>query len=282
MIVITDSGSTKADWIFCSTAGEQVSRQTMGLNPFFHSSDVIEEVLMRDLASTIDLSQVEAVHYYGAGCSDDKRVQIMHAGLQRVFRQADIHVEHDLLAAARATCGREPGIACILGTGSNSCLYNGRDILDNVTSLGYLVGDEGSGSHLGKYLIRAYFYRELPEELMQQFGNEFAADKTRVLDQIYGPSPNVYLASLATFMHQHLDSEYIRELAKSSFREFVQRHVLKYEGCATLPVHFIGSIAFHFREVLQEILTECQLHHGIILQKPISSLVDFHLQDANS
>ncbi len=254
----------------------------MGLNPFFHSSDFIEEVLNRDLVPTTDVSAVQAVYYYGSGCSDEKRVQIMTEGLQRIFTHAKVHVEHDLLAAARATCGHTPGIACILGTGSNSCLFDGQEILDNVTSLGYLVGDEGSGSHLGKYLIRAYFYRELPAELMEKFRTEIAPNKTQVLDQIYGKTPNVYLASLATFVHQNLDSPFMRELAKSSFREFMKRHVLKYEGHKHLPIHFIGSVAFHFRELIREVLSEFHLQEGVCIPKPIASLVTYHLNHSNS
>ncbi|MCF8236675.1 MAG: hypothetical protein K9I85_00825 [Saprospiraceae bacterium] len=282
MIVITDSGSTKADWIFTSRDGQELSLQTMGLNPFLHSADQIEEVLNRDLVPVADVTGVNAVYYYGAGCSDEKRVHIMTDGLRRVFTRATIHVEHDLLAAARATCGNSPGIACILGTGSNSCLYDGGDILDNVASLGYIVGDEGSGSHLGKYLIRAFFYRELPDELMAAFRKEIAPDKSMVLDQIYGPAPNVYLASLATFIHEHLGSTYLQELAKSSFREFISRHVLKYEGHERLPIHFIGSIAFYFKDLLLEVLSEFHLQKGVIIPKPIAPLVSYHRQHSFS
>lgn len=276
MIVVTDSGSTKADWVFAASDGTCTLFQTMGLNPFFHPADQIEQVLGQELAPLADLATVEAVYFYGAGCSDDKRVGIMTEGLLRIFPNARISVDHDLLAAARATCGHEPGIACILGTGSNSCLFDGRDIQDNITSLGYLVGDEGSGSHLGKYLIRAYFYREMPAQIAERFRQEFASDKSAVLDQIYGATPNVYLASLATFAHKHLDTPFIRELALRSFRTFIQRHVLKYPNSQDLPVHFIGSIAYHFGDLLLEVLQEFQLTPGVILRKPIDRLVAYH------
>ncbi len=280
MIVVTDSGSTKADWVFATPKGTHSLVQTMGLNPFFHSADVIERVLGDELVPHADLAMVDAVYFYGSGCSDAKRVGIMTDGLQRVFPKAYIQVDHDLLAAARATCGHEQGIACILGTGSNSCLFDGIHILDNITSLGYLVGDEGSGSHLGKYLIRGYFYREMPSHIASKFCIEFASDKSAVLDQIYGTSPNVYLASLATFVHQHLEEPYIRDLAMTSFRTFIQRHILKYPNHQELPVHFIGSIAYHFGDLLHDILKEFQLSPGIILRKPIDRLVAYHQEQA--
>lgn len=276
MFVVTDSGSTKADWIFCTPNGPQSLVQTMGLNPFFHPAEMVEQVLQRDLAPQADLNQVEALYFYGAGCSDTKRVSIMTEGLRRVFPNAAIHVEHDLLAAARATCGHHAGIACILGTGSNSCLYDGSEIVDNITSLGYLVGDEGSGSHLGKYLIRGFFYREMPTHIADAFRVEFASDKTFVLDQIYGATPNVYLASLATFAHKHLDEPYIRELAMASFRTFISRHIFKYADHKELPIHFIGSIAYHFGDLLHEVLKEFQCTPGVILRKPIDRLVTYH------
>ena len=279
MIVVTDSGSTKADWIFADQNGYEELFRTRGLNPFFHPADIIESVLQAELAPQADLSQVDTVYYYGAGCSDDKRVDIMSQGLQRIFTHASIHVEHDLLAAARATCGTDIGIACILGTGSNSCLYDGQRILDNVPSMGFLVGDEGSGCHLGKYLVRAYFYREMPKEVEGLFRDEVASDKTVILDHIYGQKPNVYLASLAEFMTRHLDQPFIRELAMKSFREFIRRHVMKYDGHHHYPIHFVGSIAFHFRELLHEALREFGLQEGEVIRKPIQNLVSYHLSD---
>lgn len=279
MIVVTDSGSTKADWIFADQTGFEELVRTRGLNPFFHPADTIESVLQAELATQIDLTQVDTVHYYGAGCSDEKRVAIMYDGLKRIFTQASIYVEHDLLAAARATCGDDIGIACILGTGSNSCLYDGQRILDNVPSMGFLVGDEGSGCHLGKYLVRAFFYREMPKEVEDLFREEISSDKTAVLDQIYGQKPNVYLASLAEFMARHRDQPFIRELAMKSFREFIQRHVIKYEGHHRYPIHFVGSIAFHFRELLHETLREFGLCEGEVIRKPIKNLVSYHLTD---
>lgn len=276
MIAVTDSGSTKADWIFTDREGREVAIATRGLNPFLHTEEQIRSMLLADLGEGVDREAVEAVHFYGAGCSDEKRCACMAAGLQSVFPHASIYVEHDLLAAARATCRNEAGIACILGTGSNSCRFDGREITDNIPSLGYLPGDEGSGSHIGKELLRAYYYREMPPGLAEAFHREVAADKTAVWDQIYGPQPNVYLASLAAFAGRHLGDPYCRALAGRCFRDFLQRHVMKYENAREWPIHFVGSIAVHFREVLEEQMNELGLQPGRFLQKPIRDLALYY------
>lgn len=278
MIAIVDSGSTKADWVFIPGQGGEIHLQTRGINPFLHSPGLIEEMLREDLGHRLPtIGLVEKVYFYGAGCSDAKRCENMSEGLSRIFTQATMYVEHDLLAAARATCLMEPGIACILGTGSNSCQYDGRQIIDNITSLGYLVGDEGSGSHIGKELLRAYYYREMPESLATAFLKEVAEDKTEVMDQIYGPKPNVYLASLSRFALRHLHEPYTRELVASCFVSFLERHVAKYQGAKHLPVHFVGSIAWHFREVLEEVLSTKGYQKGRWIQQPVRELVTYHL-----
>lgn len=282
MIVVTDSGSTKADWIFAQDGGQEHQVRTAGVNPFLHTSHQITDMVGHVLSGAAPVQDVDEVYFYGAGCSDEKRCQIMHNGLRSIFPNANIHVEHDLLAAARAACGRDPGIACILGTGSNSCAYDGTRIIDNVPSLGYLVGDEGSGCHLGKSLLKAYYYREMPEDLAKEFKDELAFDKTAVFDQIYGDKPNVYMASLSEFITRRQDQPFARSLASECFREFLQRHVLKYDSHLELPIHFVGSIAFLYREILQEVLDSMGLQFGKVVRKPISELVAFHLDDGQS
>lgn len=279
MIVVTDSGSTKADWIFANSSGFQQLVRTVGINPFLHGADLITEMVGRDLRDAAPVEEVEEVFFYGAGCSDEKRCRIMQEGLSAIFPKAEIFVEHDLLAAARAACGREPGIACILGTGSNSCAYDGSLIIDNVPSLGYLVGDEGSGSHLGKSLLKAYYYREMPNDLKLEFQQEMASDKTAVFDQIYGEKPNVYLASLSEFLTRRLDHPFAVEMASQCFREFFQRHVFKYENCHRLPIHFVGSIAFLYQDIIFDVLNKMGLHPGRVIRKPIQELVNFHLHE---
>ena len=278
MIAIADSGSTKADWMFVRNK-EWFSASTMGFNPFYHSSNLVASTLKKDLADVIDVSEIKAVYFYGAGCSSPDKNEIIHLGLQAVFNNAVILVEHDLLGAARAVCGHKEGIACILGTGSNSCLYNGIDVIDNVSNLGYLVGDEGSGSHLGKMLIRGYFYRELPQDIQTAFEANFPGGKKAILNNIYSNGPaNVYLASFAKFCSDHKDHIYIQRLVNEAFGEFIRRHIRKYKNHNDLPINFIGSVAYHFKDILKMALDERNLILGDVIKKPIDNLVHFHLR----
>ncbi|WP_020535700.1 hypothetical protein [Lewinella cohaerens] len=281
MKVIVDSGSTKADWKFLS-GEEETSLHTMGFNPVFHSSDQIEQEVNKAFKGIVDLEQEAEIYFYGSGCWDQKRKVIIENGLKRVFTNAKIDVHHDLLGAARATCGNDPGISCIIGTGSNTCLYDGKDVIDNVTNLGYLCGDEGSGTHLGKKLIRHYFYRELPKELEAAFEVFVGGGKQKILDTVYdGTPPNVYLASFTRFMSEHVDHPFIQRILYRSFAEFIDRHVRKYPGHLKLPVHFIGSIAYVFQDMLKIVLTERAMHHGIFIKQPIDNLVAYHREFAH-
>jgi glucosamine kinase len=279
MLVIVDSGSTKADWQIVYPDGKKELISTMGFNPFFHNSERVVSELKKDFTTHVDCPKVKQLYFYGAGCSDDERCKTIKLGLSIIFPNATIEVHHDLLACARATCGTNPGISCIIGTGSNTCLYDGHDIIDNVSNLGYLLGDEGSGSHLGKMLIRAYFYRELPEDIKANFELAYPEGKRAILNKIYGDAPNVYLASFAKFVSSHKDNFYIQKLVSQAFEQLIQRHILKYNGCHTIPIHFIGSIAFHFQDILRMTLEIYELQLGIVIKKPIDNLVDYHLKN---
>lgn len=276
MKIIVDSGSTKADWKFIS-GNEETTLHTMGFNPVFISSNEIEDEINKAFKGVVDLQQPAEIYFYGSGCWDKKRQVVIENALTRVFTNSKVKVYHDLLAAARATCGNEPGISCIIGTGSNTCLYDGVDVIDNVTNLGYLCGDEGSGTHLGKKLIRHYFYRELPKDLEEVFEQFAGGGKQKILDTIYsGTPPNVYLASFTRFMSEHIDHPFIQHILYRSFAEFINRHVRKYKGHLSLPVHFIGSIAYVFQDMLKIVLTERAMQHGIFIKQPIDNLVAYH------
>ena len=283
MLIIVDSGSTKADWQIIYPDGKQELHSTMGFNPFFHDETRVERELKKDFATKVAVNKVTAVYFYGAGCSDKMRCDIIKRGLQRVFTQAEtIEVQHDLLASARATCGTAAGIACIIGTGSNTCLYDGQNIVDNVSNLGYLLGDEGSGSHLGKFLLRAFFYRELPDDIEALFTAEYGDDKRVFLNNMYAKEGvNVYLASFAKFFSAHRTHFYIQKLAAEAFTQLVQRHILKYDGCHHIPINFVGSVAHHFQDILKVVLDEHDLKMGIIIKKPIDKLVEYHLKNIN-
>ena len=277
MLLIADASSTKADWAWVAKDGEASYAHTKGFNPVVHPKALLEteiELLATELLPGLQPSEV---HYYGAGCWDYTRKVPIKEALAQVYPQAEIVVMHDLLGAARAACGDEPGIACILGTGSNTCLYDGRDVIDNVTNLGFMLGDEGSGSHLGKEFLRAYFYRELDQDLHDAFEVYAKVDKGDILNNIYGTDiPNTYLASFTRFMGQHLDHPLIQKIIFESFGQFLDRHVRKYQGHLNVPVHYIGSIAYHFRTILQAAMAERNLRMGSFVHKPIEALAGYH------
>ncbi|MFN7116884.1 MAG: hypothetical protein ACK4TA_08810, partial [Saprospiraceae bacterium] len=262
MIVVVDSGATKADWKVVDGTESQIIH-SMGLSPVFHTEDFMYQEISKAFAGKIPTQKVEHVYYYGTGCWDGGRKGIVELALRRVFANAEILVEHDLLGAARAACGREPGIACILGTGSNSCLFDGENITDNVTNLGYMLGDEGSGVALGKMLIKAYFYREMPRDLMPAFEIFHPGGRPAILDKVYGKeTPNVYLASFMPFYAQHRDHFFIQMLLHDAFAEFIDRHARKYSGHLSIPVNFVGSVAFHFQNILRIVLEERAMRPG--------------------
>ena len=277
MIVVVDSGSTKADWVVVSDNHTEMIH-TMGFNPIYHSSDLIRQKVAEGFSENgIDPHPVTHVFYYGTAIWDDNKRKVIEKALGQVFTDAEVEVEHDLLGAARSTCGNSPGISCILGTGSNTCKYDGKDIVDNVTNLGYFIGDEGSGAHLGKALVKAYFYRELPQDLIAPLEELVPGGKEEFLTNIYNkPSPNVYLASLTRFIGAHRDHFFIQRLVADSFSEFIDRHVRKYSGHLSLPIHFIGSIAYHFKDFLTTLLEERGMQSGNFIKKPVDTLVDYH------
>ncbi len=281
MIAVVDSGSSKADWKLVGK--ERVwSVHTMGFNPVFHTSEAIRRELDAAFEPDVPKSDVRQLFYYGSGCWDAKRKSVIAHALKDVFGNAQLEIEHDLLGAARATCGNDRGIACIIGTGSNSCLYDGHDVIDNVENLGYLIGDEGSGTHLGKQLIRAYFYRELPHDLIAPFETAFPGGKTAILDKLYGnETPNVFLASFSRFLSEHRHHFFIQKLLYRRLSEFIDRHVRKYEGHLSIPVHFIGSVAYYFQDIIKIILEERAMQPGIFIKNPIDRLVAFHAEHQN-
>ncbi len=279
MIAVIDSGSTKADWKFLSPNAYPISITTMGFNPYYHDESIILPKIKSAFDGQIAPLELTKIFYYGAGCSDPQRNKIIANALKKYFTEAEIHVEHDILACALATCRDQPGISCILGTGSNSCLFDGKKIIDNVPNLAYILGDEGSGGHLGKLLIQSYFYREFPIDIKNNFEEAYGNDRQVFLDNIYiKPNANVYLASFARFLSEHKDHIYIQSLVNRAFTEFIKRHVRKYPDHTVLPIHFIGSVAYHFGDILKMVLEERSLNLGIIIKKPIDNLVQYHIE----
>ncbi len=283
MILIADAGSTKADWLILEKNGHQRLESTQGFNPFFHSTSDIRKALAAQLVPKLDAEAVSAIYYYGAGIHDEHRAEMVAKALKPLFVNALVEVDHDLLAAARATCGSLPGICCILGTGSNSCLYNGEKVIDNVPSLGYLLGDEGSGTHLGKALLRAYFYRELPPEIEKAFDEAYPEGGHAIKDRVYEMvGTNVYLAGFSKFLAEHKTHYSIQQIVAKCFAEFLDTQVRKYEDHQKLPINFVGSIAHHYEEILHNELEKRGMKLGRIIRKPIYSLGEFHLLEGKS
>ncbi|MEM6396992.1 MAG: hypothetical protein AAF741_11655 [Bacteroidota bacterium] len=277
MILVGDCGGTKADWAVIKPGQTDMVVNTLGFNPVVHPIEQLQKEVDKLSNDLLPGYQPETVFYYGAGCWDVRRKRLVEKELLRIWPKANVSATHDLLGAARAACGREPGIACILGTGSNSCAYDGHQITDNITNLGYLLGDEGSGSHLGKSILKAYFYRELDDKLTKAFEDYNQIDAMTVRDRIYDhDAPNTYLAQFTRFLSEHKNHPSVVSMALDCFGEFLDRHVRKYAQHQTLPVSFIGSIAFHFRELLIVALEQRNLQPGNFVQKPIQALADFH------
>lgn len=278
MTIIADCGSTKCDWLLVHSGRDQQLENTVGFSPFFHSTEEIKAIVSTQLLPKLKAETVTHIWFYGTGVHDEHRADIILKALQAVFPDAKIEVEHDLLGAARATCGRSAGIACILGTGSNSCYYDGVKILDNVPSLGWLLGDEGSGTHLGKALLRAWYYRELPTDLNTAFAAAYPEGPDAIKDRVYEKGANAYLATFTRFLGDNLNHPYVKNLVAASLGEFLDRHVCKYSGYQHVPVHFVGSIAHHFQEVLVKCMDDRRLKPGTVVRKPIYPLSDYHLE----
>lgn len=276
MIIIVDSGSTKADWKLVNQKNIQTIC-TAGFNPVYQQENEIYDELSKSFLHQQLNEQASQIFFYGTGCGEPKRKAVMFQALQKVFKRAQIEVEHDLLGAARATCGQTTGVACILGTGSNSCLFDGVNVIDNVTNLGYILGDEGSGTFLGKMLIRSYFYRELPAEIAQQFAALIPGGRGEILDNVYGAdNPNVYLASFTKFLSQVKSHPFIQSMLKEAFGAFADRHVRKYDNHERIPIHFIGSVGYYFQDIIKIVLKERGMEAGKFILKPIDHLVAFH------
>jgi len=290
MILIADSGSTKTDWILVASDGTQTELHTDGINPARDARDIIYNVLYHDLLTQIpsDISREElsrsgcqgsegTVYFYGAGCIEPFS-QTVRSVLKDLFPCCKVEVESDLLGAARALCGHEPGIACILGTGSNSCLYDGRDIIMHTPPLGYILGDEGSGSFLGKVLVNGLFKGVLPDELKQAFCNKYDMELPGIIEHVYRePSANRFLASLVPFIVEHRNHPSIHDLLVDAFRQFFVRNVAIY-GHKEMPIHCVGGIAYQFSDELSEAAASEGMQMGRIMLRPIQSIVQYHLQ----
>lgn len=271
MQIIADSGSTKCEWLFVEGA-EVLRMRTRGINAALHSPQQICEVLAELPAG---VAKPEAVWFYGAGCGATfpAATEILRGLLAERFATQSIEVASDLVAAARALCGRQEGIACILGTGANSCWWDGRRIVANTPPLGYVLGDEGSGAALGRGLLNGIFKELIP--LREEFLTAYGLTYEEVIRRVYRePQANRFLASLAPFVREHLDCEPVRRMVEEAFGEFVVRNLHSYPK--QLPVSFVGGVAFHFAEVVREVVAKQGYKMGAIVESPAEGLLNYH------
>lgn len=275
MILIADSGSTKTDWCLVENGKSILRFQTKGTNPFFQTEEEIHKEIETGLLPELRGMEPSTIHFYGAGCAFPEKNEIIRRAVSRHL-PVPVEVGSDLLAAARALCGNQPGIACILGTGSNSCQYDGKEIVKNVSPLGFILGDEGSGAVLGKLLIGDVLKGQLPPTLKELFFSQYDLTPALIMDRVYRqPFPNRFLAGFSPFILEHLDEPAIWELATRSFLAFFTRNVKQYDYY-DLPVHLVGSVAWHYQAVLKDIAFELGIRLGVIVQSPMEGMITYH------
>lgn len=284
MILIADSGSTKTDWCICDDNREYTIVNTQGINPYHQSVENIKEIICNEFLTRMTdftLTSVSHIYYYGAGCATKAKCDIIKEILAEHFTTADIYVASDLLGAARALCNNHEGIACVMGTGSNSCLYDGKNIIDNIPSLGYILGDEGSSVALGRRLLSDCLKRQLPQTVIDEFLAEYNLTMEIILDNVYKqPLANRYMAQFTPFISKHRDIPQIHEMIISCFTDFFKRNVIAYHK-PWLPVHFIGSIAVAFSEELAETAQSLGMRAGEFIQSPMTGLLNYHYNQFN-
>ena len=277
MILIADSGSTKCDWIALEKNTIQLKTSTLGLNPAVFELSTLEKRVNESVDLLKIADQVTALYFYGAGCSSPTPIAKLSQLLQQIFKNATIQVREDMYGAVYAVTAN-PAIICILGTGSNSCYFDGENIYNHTPSLGYMIMDEASGNAIGKQLLRDYFYKTMPETIASVFEKTYDLNPDTIKTKLYKQdNPNTYLAGFAHFaFSQDLTIPYFYNLVTRAFAEFVKIHILCYDNAKALPIHFIGSIAHYGRKILEEVLTKNDLTLGKVVKKPIDGLVDYH------
>ncbi len=279
MKLIADSGSTKTDWVLIHHNSEAGRYHTPGYNPFFFDTEAIYSSLNENLLVQLQVAEIKEVYFYGAGCSSPQKCDIVHKALQQAFQNANIIVTHDLLASAKALLGDNPGFAAILGTGANTCLYDGEKVALNIDSLGHILGDEGSGCYIGRKLVRDYMRKLMPQELWDNFKETYKLDNEQLYDILFNkPSPNRFLASFAKFAHKHKHTEYIRAIVRDSFHDFFKNLVSHYPNYTDYTLNCVGSIGYLFKDILLDKAEEFNMKPGKIIQSPINDLVLYHLK----
>lgn len=278
-ILLADSGATKCEWCLAETKKRTKTVFTQGISPYFLSTPQIETIIRTELLPNFKkVPTIEAVYYYGTGCSNPENVKIVKKALAKSFPGSEIHVNTDLMGAARALCGDEKGIACILGTGSNSCYYNGKKIAKNSPGLGYVLGDEGSGAYLGRKVLQYFLYNTFDEELRYKFDAKYATTNVEILENVYKkPLPNRYLASYTLFLAENRGHYMIENIIEDGLNDFFFNHLCKYTESWTLPIHFVGGVSFAFSDIIKDLCHSYEFEMGTILKNPMEGLIQYHI-----
>lgn len=285
MLAIIDSGSTKTDWYFIGTGNrfgeDEIHLTTRGLNPYFVQAEEVRLCLEKEIYPFIDNRQVTHVYFFGSGCADEYKKMTLYTPLEDFFPEAEVNVDSDLMGAAVALFGREPGIAGILGTGASVCRYDGTRIVERQPSLGYILGDEGSGAYIGLQLLRAYLYRDMPADLAQTFATFCPGTQAELLDKVYkGEKPNRFLGALAVFAGEHRREPFVAALLQTAFDAFFEKQLLRFDAIRTLPVKLLGSVAYHFREELAAAAHRFGMEIVAVEPSPLAGLIRYYRQGA--
>lgn len=280
MILIADCGSTKTHWVLLNGGAEPREFFTGGMNAVLLTADEMAAMVSAELLPQLgaDADEIDRIYFYGAGCAGSGICQAVAKALAGVISAATVvEVASDLLAAARALCGHEAGVACILGTGSNSCYFDGDEIVDNVSPLGYILGDEGSGAVLGKLLVADVLKRQLPQDLCEAFLTRYELDRMAVLQRVYRePGANRFLASLSPFLLEHIERKEVNDLVVNAFVQFFRRNVCSYTKAGKIRPSFVGSIAFYYKAQLADAAARCGMALGTVEKSPMPGLIAYH------
>jgi glucosamine kinase len=278
MILIADSGSTKTDWRILDQNKVIAQTQTVGFNPYYQYADSIADVLKINVLPLCE-QKVSHVFYYGTGVTNAEKAAVIKEAILKTFPSCgQIEAQSDIVGAARAACGRSAGIACILGTGSNSIYFDGKNTGFQVPPLGFWLGDEGSGGHLGKSLVLSYLHKEMPIEIRAKFEEKHGVmDRLTVLENAYHqPFPNRYFAAFSSFVFDNIEENFCRNLVENCFLQFFEKYIMKYSMCYDTSINFVGSVAFYYKDLLIKVADSQGFSIGKILKSPIDGLVEYH------
>ncbi|MCJ0741430.1 N-acetylglucosamine kinase [Pedobacter montanisoli] len=278
MILVADSGSSKTDWI-AHNSKETLDFHTQGINPYFLNSQEIIKILSKNKDLSKIAAEVKEIYFFGAGCSSPDKREVVSNALSSFFKNAYVSVDHDLIGSAYATCGDKKGLSCILGTGSNIAYYDGKDVYPGKHGLGYILGDEGSGTFFGRRVLLSYLYKTMPAELREKFKQTYPVTKDIVIEHIYQkPFPNSYLAAFSKFMAANKSHPFIQNLLKDGFQEFIDSNVKDYKNYRSLECSFVGSIAYYYQDELKAVFAANDIKIGKILQKPVEGIFEYILK----